>query len=215
MKTGKVSIARSLRARSHNLFIDFLNVSVLSYTVVYSTIPYEKIKAYMFLRRSLVHISYMYMIFLNFLCRYIWGLAPPPPIQKSWLRYCCHAAFAHQKSSQMKMANSAPPPPLATRNRRHCRISWWYVWCCIYMAGNINGRYNKMVIQVSLTILAHLNFPSSLTPNCHGKATYFFVSVVLNRCRMRHVTGLGRLQFLLYCTRWKCIPRVSTSFGNQ
>ena len=36
--------ARSLRARSHNL--DFLNVSILSDTVVYSAIPYEKIKAY-------------------------------------------------------------------------------------------------------------------------------------------------------------------------
>ena len=44
---GKVSKL----ARLHNLFIDFLNVSVLSDTVVYSAIPYEKIKAYMFLRR--------------------------------------------------------------------------------------------------------------------------------------------------------------------
>ena len=42
MKMGKVSKL----ARSHNLFIDFLNVSVLSDTVVYSAIPYEKIKAY-------------------------------------------------------------------------------------------------------------------------------------------------------------------------
>ena len=35
-ENGKSFQARSLRARSHNLFIDFLNVSVLSDTVVYS-----------------------------------------------------------------------------------------------------------------------------------------------------------------------------------
>ena len=39
-ENGKIFQARSLRARSHNL--DFLNVSVLSDTVVYSAIPYEK-----------------------------------------------------------------------------------------------------------------------------------------------------------------------------
>ena len=73
----------------------------------------------MFLRRSLVHIIYMYMIF--FLCRYIWGLAPPPPHTKK-LATLLLPAFAHQKSGQMKMADSVPPPPpLATRNRRHCK----------------------------------------------------------------------------------------------
>ena len=37
----------------------------------------------MFLRRSLAHMSYI------FFCRYIWGACPPPPpIPKSWLRYC-------------------------------------------------------------------------------------------------------------------------------
>ena len=97
---------KSFRARSHNLFVDFLNVSVLSDTVVYSAIPYEKIKAYMFLRRSLVHISYMYMMFL---CRYIWGLPPPPPHTKK-LATLLLPAFAHQKSGQMKMADSVPPP---------------------------------------------------------------------------------------------------------
>ena len=71
---GKKFQARSLRARSHNL--DFLNVSVLSDTVVYNAIPYEKIKAYNYVfRRSLVHISYMYMYMIFFLCQYIWGLA--------------------------------------------------------------------------------------------------------------------------------------------
>ena len=99
---GKVSKL----ARSHNLFIDFLNVSVLFDTVVYSAIPYEKIKAYyMFLRRSLVHISYMYMIFFFFS---IFGGLPPPPIPKSWLP-------SHQKSGQMKMADSVTPPPPPAR----------------------------------------------------------------------------------------------------
>ena len=37
-ENGKIFQARSLRARSHNL--EFLNVSVLSDTVVYSAIPY-------------------------------------------------------------------------------------------------------------------------------------------------------------------------------
>ena len=36
-ENGKIVQARSLHARSHNL--DFLNVSVLSDTVVYSAIP--------------------------------------------------------------------------------------------------------------------------------------------------------------------------------
>ena len=99
---------KSFRARSHNLFIDFLDVSVLSDTVVYSAIPYEKIKAYMFLRRSLVHISY------------IWGLGLPPPPHTKKLATLLFPAFDHQKSGQMKMADSVPPPPpLATRNRRH------------------------------------------------------------------------------------------------
>ena len=77
---GKVSKL----ARSHKLFIDFLNVSVLSDTVVYSAIPYEKIKAYhMFLRRSLVHISYMYMIFVYVGTFGGLPLPPPPPYQKA------------------------------------------------------------------------------------------------------------------------------------
>ena len=39
-----------------------------------------------------------------FLCRYIWGLAPPPHTKK--------AGYAHQKSGQMKMADSVPPHSL-------------------------------------------------------------------------------------------------------
>ena len=76
----------------------------------------------MFLRRSLVHndIIYMYMIFL-FLCRNIWGLAPPPPPPHTKkLATLLLPAFAHQKSGQIKMADSVPPtrytksPPLHT-----------------------------------------------------------------------------------------------------
>ena len=95
----------------------------LSDTVVYSAIPYEKIKAYMFLRRSLASLArayklHVYDFFLN--VGTFGGLAaPPPPIPKSWATLLL-PAFAHQKSGQMKMADSAPPPPpLATRNRRH------------------------------------------------------------------------------------------------
>ena len=40
---------------------------------------YFETSEYMFLRRSLAHISY------NLFCRYIWGACPPIP--KSWLRY--------------------------------------------------------------------------------------------------------------------------------
>ena len=131
---------KSFRARSHNLLIDFLNVSVLSDTVVYSAIPYEKIKAYMFLRRSLASLARAYKLHVvtvftkrwdsvsvrengddvyDFvLCRYIWGLTPPPsPIPKSWSTLLL-PAFAHQKSGQMKMADSVVPPPLPTRNTK-------------------------------------------------------------------------------------------------
>ena len=112
---GKVSKL----ARSYNLFIDFLNVSVLSDTVVYSAIPYEKIKAYMFLRRSLVHISYMYDFFLN--VGTVGGLAPPPPpYQKAG--YATVASFRSPEewpNEDGRFRPPPPPPPLATRNRRH------------------------------------------------------------------------------------------------
>ena len=91
---GKVSKLARSQARSHNLFIDFLNVSVLSDTVVYSAIPYEKIKAYMFLRRSLaslVHISYMYMIL--FYVGTFGGLPPPPPPPYQKAGYATVASF--------------------------------------------------------------------------------------------------------------------------
>ena len=99
-------------ARSHNLFIDFLNVSVLSDTVVYSAIPYEKIKAYMFLRRSLASLARAYKLHVwlyDFLV-YVgtFGGLPPPHTKK--LATLLLPAFAHQKSGQMKMADSPPPP---------------------------------------------------------------------------------------------------------
>ena len=105
---GKVSKL----ARSHNLFIDFLNVSVLSDTVVYSAIPYEKIKAYMFLRRSLASLARAYKLHVyDFFSGTFGGLPPPPHTKKlATLQYCC-PAFAHQKSGQMKMADSVPPSP--------------------------------------------------------------------------------------------------------
>ena len=52
---GKKFQARSLHARSHKL--DFLNVSVLSNTVVYSAIPYEKIKAYNYVSEALARFA--------------------------------------------------------------------------------------------------------------------------------------------------------------
>ena len=99
---GKVSKL----ARSHNLFIDFLNVSVLSDTVVYSAIPYEK--AYMFLRRSLVHISYMYMIFF-FMSVHL-GACPPPPHTKK-AGYATVASFRSPEEWPNEDGRFRPPPP--------------------------------------------------------------------------------------------------------
>ena len=77
------------------------------------------------------------------------------------------------------------------------------------MAGNINGHY-KMVIQVSLTILAHLNFPSPLNPNCHGKATYFFVIVCAKSLSNaeRHRLRKTAVFVILYQVKNVCIPRL-------
>ena len=67
----------------------------------------------MFLRRSLaslarVHISYMYMIY--FLCRYIWGLAPPPPpYQKAG--YATVASFRSPEEWPNEDGRFRPPPP--------------------------------------------------------------------------------------------------------
>ena len=82
----------------------------MSDTVVYSAIPYEKIKAYNYVSEALARFAAraykLHVYDFLFLCRYIWGLAPPPPYQKAG-----YATVAHQKSDQMKMADSVPPPP--------------------------------------------------------------------------------------------------------
>ena len=83
MKMQKKSkLARSTRSHIHRFFS---MIVFCRYTVVYSAIPQVikenciectyvvwDLKIYMFLRRSLAHVSYMYII----CCRYIWGLAP-------------------------------------------------------------------------------------------------------------------------------------------
>ena len=86
-------------ARSHNL--DFLNVSILSDTVVYSAIPYEKIKAYNYVSEALaraykLRVYDFFFFFFFFLCRYIWGLAPPPHTKK--LATLLLPAFANKKT---------------------------------------------------------------------------------------------------------------------
>ena len=87
------------------IYIDFLNVSVLlvccclyrhttrntrelHWLYMYTDVLWD-LKMYMFLRRSLTSLArsriFMYTIF--FLLS-VWGFCPPPPIPKSWLRYC-------------------------------------------------------------------------------------------------------------------------------
>ena len=70
----------------------------------------------MFLRRSLVHndIIYMYMIFF-FMSEHLGALPPPPPHTKM-LATLLLPAFAHQKSGQIKMADSVPPPTRYTKS---------------------------------------------------------------------------------------------------
>ena len=123
-ENGKIFRARSLRARSHNL--DFLNVSVLSDTVVYSAIPYEKIKAYNYvLRRSLASLARAYKLHVYdfFFMSVHLGACPTPHPYTKKLATLLLPDFAHQKSGQMKMADSVPPtrytksPPLALGKR--------------------------------------------------------------------------------------------------
>ena len=116
-ENGKSFQARSLRARSHNyLFIDFLNVSVFSITVFYSAIPYEKIKAYMFLRRSLASLARAYTLHVyDFFFPVHFGACPPPPPHTQELAALLLPAFAHQKSGQTWPIPSPPPPPTPTR----------------------------------------------------------------------------------------------------
>ena len=109
---------KSFQARSHNLFIDFLDVSVLSDTVVYSAIPYEKIKAYMFLRRSLASLARAYKLHVYDFFFYVgtfgglWGLAPPP-YQKAG--YATVASFRSPEEWPNEDGRFRPPPPPPTR----------------------------------------------------------------------------------------------------
>ena len=75
----------------------------------------------MFLRRSLALLAraYKLLVYDFFLMSgYIWGLAPPHTKKLATLLLL--PAFAHQKSGQMKLADSVPPtrytksPPLLT-----------------------------------------------------------------------------------------------------
>ena len=72
----------------------------------------------MFLRRSLASLARAYKLHVYvFLCRYIRGLAPPPPYQKA--DYATVASFrSPEEWPEMKMVDSVPPtrytksPPL-------------------------------------------------------------------------------------------------------
>ena len=67
----------------------------------------------MFLRRSLASLARAYKLhvydFFYFNVRTFGGLPPPPHTKK--LATLLLPAFANQKSGQMKMADSVPPPP--------------------------------------------------------------------------------------------------------
>ena len=61
----------------------------------------------MFLRRSLVHISYMYMICFN--VGTFGGLPPPPPYQKA--DYAIVASFRSPEEWPNEDGRFRPPPP--------------------------------------------------------------------------------------------------------
>ena len=109
---GKNFQACSLHARSHNL--DFLNVSVLSNTVVYSAIPYEKIKAYNYVSEALARFarSPVTRIWFVFMSVHL-GACPlpsPPPYQKaSYAIYCWQLSL---KSGQNEDGRFRPPHSL-------------------------------------------------------------------------------------------------------
>ena len=65
----------------------------------------------MFLRRSLASLARQLHVYDLFLCRYILGACPlpPPPIPKSWLRYCCQLSL---KSGQNEDGRFRPPHSL-------------------------------------------------------------------------------------------------------
>ena len=60
----------------------------------------------------------MYMIFF-FMSVHLG--ACPPPIPRSWLRYCCQLSLTRSlgQTEDGRFRSPPPPPPHATRNRRH------------------------------------------------------------------------------------------------
>ena len=68
----------------------------------------------MFLRRSLALLARAYKLLVYdffFYVRVHLGACPPPPHTKKLATLLLLPAFAHQKSGQMKLVDSVPPPP--------------------------------------------------------------------------------------------------------
>ena len=125
------------------IFIDFLNVSVLS-VILSFIMPYHCIGCicmymqmyfetwkWIYFRgarslRSLAHISYIYMPF--FFCRYIWGSCPPPPppVEKSWLRYCGRVPLP---LVPLNNRNGFPHPLYWNHNTFGGLFGAIYIWC--------------------------------------------------------------------------------------
>ena len=109
-------------------WIDFLNVSVLSDTVVYSAIPYEKIKAYMFLRRSLASLARAYKLHVYdfFLMSVHLGACPPPPYQKAG--YATVASFRSPEewpNEDDRFRPHPPPPPHSLHEIAATDADYW------------------------------------------------------------------------------------------
>ena len=66
----------------------------------------------MFLRRSLASLAHAYtcklLVYDFVLCRYIWGLAPPPPYQKAGYATLALALANQEASDHMKMTDFVP-----------------------------------------------------------------------------------------------------------
>ena len=96
----------------------------------------------MFLRRSLASLARAYKLHVTiwFFSRYIWGLAPPPPIPKRWLRYCCQLSLSRRVAKWRWPPIPSPPtrytksPPLVTailaivRTELRARGSEQFLW---------------------------------------------------------------------------------------
>ena len=88
----------------------------------------------MFLRRSLVHISYMIFFFMSVHL----GACPPPPHTKSWLRYCCQLSLT-RRVAKWRWPIPSPPPPPPTRYTKspplrllfYSKKKWKLEICCV------------------------------------------------------------------------------------